>query len=109
MVETYIHFLPFAGRCWRLFRALADTRSLTIARASSDRLRHSEDATVAMQDLLEVELHDPSNIIVMKKPLEKRFDNWDWTILVEGEDQYMVSQQLGATSIHCAVLARSTT
>jgi hypothetical protein len=62
-----------------------------------------------MQDLLGVELHDPSNIIVMQKPLEKPFDKWDWTILPEDEEQYRVSQQLDAACIDCAVAARSIT
>jgi hypothetical protein len=52
-----------------------------------------------MQPLLEVELHDPSNNIDMQKRSVTR----DWTILIEGEDQYMVSQQVGATSIHFTV------
>jgi hypothetical protein len=94
IAETCIHFLPFAGAAGVSPVPLPITCYLTIECSSSDILWHSQDATVAMQGLLGVELHDVSNIIVMQRSLEKKFDNWEWTILPQDEDQYMVSQQL---------------
>ncbi|DBA95782.1 TPA: hypothetical protein ACH3X1_001335 [Trebouxia sp. C0004] len=35
-------------------------------------------------------LHEPRNIVLMQKQLEKRFDNWDWTIVPEGPDAFRV-------------------
>ncbi len=35
-------------------------------------------------------LHEPRNIILMQKQLEKRFDNWEWTIVPEGPDAFRV-------------------
>lgn len=52
---------------------------------------HKSWGWLQLQGLLGGELHDPTNIIVMQKPLEKRFDAWDWTIIPEGPDDYRVS------------------
>ncbi|KAL0018083.1 hypothetical protein WJX77_010442 [Trebouxia sp. C0004] len=35
-------------------------------------------------------LHDPCNIVLMQKQLEKRFDNWEWTIIPEGSELFRV-------------------
>jgi hypothetical protein len=52
---------------------------------------HKSWGWLQLQGLLGGELHDPTNIIVMQKPLEKRFDAWDWTIIPEGPDDSRVS------------------
>jgi len=36
-------------------------------------------------------LHEPRNIVLMQKQLEKRFDNWDWTIVPEEPDAFRVA------------------
>ncbi|KAL0018614.1 hypothetical protein WJX77_012142 [Trebouxia sp. C0004] len=38
-------------------------------------------------------LHEPRNIVLMQKQLEKRFDNWDWTIVPEGPDAFRVEHE----------------
>ena len=35
-------------------------------------------------------LHDPCNIVLMQKQLEKRFDKWEWTIIPEGPELFRV-------------------
>ena len=35
-------------------------------------------------------LYEPRNIILMQPQLEKRFDNWEWTIVPERPDAFRV-------------------
>ncbi len=44
-------------------------------------------------------LHEPRNIILMQKQLEKRFDNWDWTIVPEGQDAFRVGLAVGLRKV----------
>ena len=36
-------------------------------------------------------LQEPRNIILMHKQLEKRYDNWEWTIVPEGPGAFGVN------------------
>ena len=59
-------------------------------------------ALLMLQKAMGCRLHDPCNIILMQKQLEKRFDNWDWTIIPEGTDFFRV------ISIDCIIIVTTT-
>ena len=48
-------------------------------------------ALLMLQKAMGCRLHDPCNIILMQKQLEKCFDNWDWTIIPEEPDIFRLS------------------
>jgi len=52
-----------------------------------------------LQKVIGCKLHEPRNIVLMQKQLEKRFDNWDWTIVPEGLDAFRVGLAVGLRKV----------